>query len=311
MAVTIWRRLLVDRIGITGVISTGDLYKHVYGQFFTLEYEQKQLLPEGKIKIRMNKYSMRLDYYPAYTYKKAGRRKIADITLGVNNIPGKKALHRYMTLTLYPSQFLAGDFDNFKSVFDALFHPISYSLLYQKGRVNYLELAADSLSHKHHGFLPYRKYCTKSDIYKEKNGHLGTTYLGSNTSGLRFRIYDKYKQLGDTGKATLTKLLPHTRIESVARRLGKAPVELLTTENPFKKLLIADFAKAQSASKDEDWQNFINESLTENGVPNALSKRPPNKRKKYMAMLDALQVPWWNPDDVWKELPAALGRINP
>jgi hypothetical protein len=311
MAVNIWRYLLVDRIGITGVIPSAALYKHVYGQFFTMNEEQKLLLPGGKIKIRKNKYSMRLDYYTEYTHKTAGRRKIADITLGSYKISGKKSVDRYLTLTLYPSQFQAGEFEHFKSVFDALFEPITYSLLHHTGRVNYLELAADSLSHKHHGFLPYRKYCTKSHIHKEDDGHLGTTYLGSNTSDLRFRLYDKYKQLHDTGKATFTKVLPHTRIESVVRRLGVAPADLIEMENPFKKLLIADLVKAYSASKDADWQNFISESLTEEGVPYALAKRPMNKRKKYMAMLDYRQVSWWSPTGVWKRLPVALSRIAP
>ncbi|WP_220635663.1 replication initiation factor domain-containing protein [Georgfuchsia toluolica] len=300
----------MDRIGITVVISGQNLYKHVYGQFYSMRDEQKQLLPEGKIKIRQNKYSMRLDYYAAYTHKKAGRRKIADITLGANKLPGKLALHRYMTLTLYPSQFQDGEFDHFKSVFDMMFDPIMYPVLFQTGKVNYLELAADSLSHNHHSFLPYRKYVTKSDIYKKGDSYLGTTYLGSNTSGLRFRLYDKAKQLNDTGKSTFTKIFPHTRIEAVMRRLGVAPVDLIKMKNPFKKMLIADLAKAQSACADEEWQNFMSESQQE-GVPAALSKLPANKRKKYLGMLDDMQVPWWNPDEVWKELPLALSRIEP
>ena len=313
MAVHIWRRLLVDRIGITVVIPSGELYNHVFGQLYTMEEEQKQFLPGGIIKIPPNKnkmYPVRLDYYAAYTYKKAGRRKILDITVGAPKLFGKTTPHRHMTLTLYPSQFQAGEFENFKSVFDTLFDPIAYSMLYHTGKVNYLELAADSLSHMHHGFLPYRKYCTKSHIHKEDDGYLGTTYLGSETSDLRFRLYDKYKQLGDTGKVTFTKLLPHTRMESVVRRLGVAPADLIQMENPFKKLLIADLAKAQSASDNEDWQNFITESL-QDGVPDALSKRPQNIRKKYLKMLDDRQVSWWNPDDIWKELPVALDRIAP
>ena len=310
MAVSIWMYLLVDRVGITGVIPSVQMYKHVYGQFFTMEDEQKQLLPGGKIKIRKNKYSMRLDYYAEYTHKKAGRRKIADITLGANKLPGKKTLHRYLTLTLYPAQFHVGDFEHFKTVFNALFDPITYSALFQAGKVNYLELAADSLFYEHHSFLPYRKYVKKSNIYKKGESYLGTTYIGSETSALRFRIYDKRKQLLDTGKVPFTKLLPQTRMESVMRRLGVAPVDLIHMGNPFKKLLIADLAKAQSASKDEDWQKFIAEGL-QVGVPRALSTRPTNKRKKYLKMLDDRQVSWWNPDDVWQELPVALGRIAP
>ena len=311
MAVSIWRNLLVDRIGITGVIPSVEMYKHVYGQFFTMKDEQKLLLPGWKIMVRKNKYSTRLDCYAAYTWKKSGRRKIADITISVTKLSGKKTPHRYMTLTLYPSQFQADEFEHFKSVFDMLFEPITYLLLYQTGKVNYLELAADWLSRKHHSFLPYRKYCTKSEIYKEGDGYLGSTYLGSKISDLRFRIYDKQKQLNDTGKSTFTKVLPHTRIEAAMRRMGVAPADLIQMKNPFKKLLIADLAEAKSASPDADWQAFIVESLTHEGVPDALSKRPQNVRKKYLAMLDKRQVSWWNPDKIWTELPLALKRVAP
>ncbi|MBS0323278.1 MAG: hypothetical protein JSR19_05430, partial [Proteobacteria bacterium] len=179
MAVTIWRYLLVDRIGITGTIVGEKLYKHLYGQFSTMEQEEKNLLPGGRIIRRPAKYSVRLDYYPEYSWKKAGRRKIVDLTLGAYKIPGKKSGGRYITLTLYPSQFRGEEFADFKSTFNALFDPITYPLLYQTGRVNYLELAVDSHTHKHHGFLPYRKYCTQSSIFKEKSGHLGSTYIGS------------------------------------------------------------------------------------------------------------------------------------
>jgi len=313
VAVNIWRYLLVDRIAITGVIPSIELYNHVFGQLYTMEAEQAQFLPGGKIIIAPNKnkmYPVRLDYYAEYTYKKVGRRKILDITVGAPKLFGKKTPHRYMTLTLYPSQFQAGEFENFKSVFDTLFDPITYSMLYHTGKVNYLELAADSLSHRHHGFLPYCKYVKVSDIYKSAAAQLGTTYIGSPKSNRFFRIYDKYKQLLDTGKATFTKVFPHTRIEYAVRRLGVTASDLIEMENPFTKLLIADLAKAQVASDDEDWQAFIAESL-QNGVPDTLSKRPKNKRKKYLGMLDDRPVSWWNPDDVWNELPVALGRIAP
>ena len=90
MAVNVWRYMMIDRIGITGVIQSEGLYKHCYGQFFTMKDEQKQLLPGWKIIVRKSKYSTRLDCYAAYTWKKAGRRKIADITVGANKLPGKR-----------------------------------------------------------------------------------------------------------------------------------------------------------------------------------------------------------------------------
>lgn len=311
MAVTIWRQLLVDRVGITGQIQGFSLYKYLQGQIRAMKEEQKTFLPTGKITTTKNKYSIRLDYYAVYTWKKAGRRKIADITLGAYKIPGKKSGGRYLTLTLYPSQFQGEEFANFKSIFSSLFDPVTYAVLYHTGKVNYLELAVDSHSHKQHSFLPYRKYCTDSKIFEETNGHLGSTYLGSVTSNLRFRVYDKYKQLLDTGKPVVTKGLPHTRIEAVMRRLGIAPVELVDIEkNPFKALRIADLQLAKSASSDNDWQMFLADSLTV-GVPKALAQRPMNIRKKYSGILDSLQVSWWKPGDVWEYLPITVAKIVP
>lgn len=311
MAVTIWRQMLVDRIGITGKIPSQDLYKHLFAQLHSMKEEQKTLLPTGKVIVRKNKYSIRLDYYTAFTLKKAGRRKIADLTLGAYKNSGKKTGGRYITLTLYPSQFRGEEFAHFKNIFNTLFDPVTYPQLYQTGKVNYLELAVDSHTHKHHSFLPYRKYCAKSSIFKEADGYLGSTYIGSVSSNLRFRVYDKYKQLLDTGKPVVTKGLPHTRIEVVMRRMGIPPAKIVELEkNPFKSLLIADLQKSATASLEKDWQMFIADCLCD-GAPSALAKRPMNIRKKYLAMLDSRQVSWWKPDDAWKYLPAAVAKILP
>jgi hypothetical protein len=308
----IQRRLLIDRISMLVVVGSQDLHKFLYAQFnYMFEYQSDFHPPGGKIKISKNKYTTRLDYYSEYTYEKPGRRKIADITLGATKISGQQKLYWYLTLTLYPSQFRTGEFQHFKYAFDKVFHEHPYSLLFNQGRVNYLELAADLLSHQNHSFLPHRKYFRDSRIWKEKDGYCGSTYLGSRISDQYIRIYDKKKQLLDTGKAPFTSVFPHTRIEAVMRRLGVAAADLCEIPNPFVKLLIADLAKAKAASTDNDWQAFLIECITEDGVPKALSKRPYNIRKQYRAMLDGLPVSWWQPQKRWKDMPKALEVIAP
>ena len=306
----LWKPLVVDRIGITFVIPDEDLYNHIYGQLFTFKEEQGTYLPSGKIVIRKNPHCTRLDYYPAYSHKKAGRRKIADLTVGSCSKPGKGVTHKYFTLTLYPSQFQVGEFEHFKSNFDLLFNPLSYLQMHESGTVNYLELAADSLSQKHHSFLPYRKGCKNSSIYFDsKTGQLGTTYIGSRTSNFRFRIYDKRKHLIETGKTPDPNWKTHTRIEAVMRRLGITPAELCQLDNPFTKLQIVDVITTQGASEDKDWQSFIENSM-QIGIPKAL---PSNayQRKKFRALLDETQCQWWNPNFIWLGLPDALGVIAP
>ncbi|OOG58897.1 replication initiation factor domain-containing protein [Polaromonas sp. C04] len=306
---SIWKRLLVDRISITVVIGSKDFYHQTENRLYTLKAKQPALLPLGKIKVFQGQYLRRLDYYAAYGKSKASKRKIADIKVGANRLFGGKSMHRYFSLTLYPSQFKAGDFQTFKDLLTAVMPEFNYAKLHQTGKVTYLELAADSLTHKHHSFLPYRKYTKTSKIWKEDGGHLGTTYIGSNTSPQRFRIYDKHKQLLDTGKEPYSNVFPQTRIEAVVRKLGVAPVDLINMKNPFKKLAIADLAAAKAASDDQDWQDFIVESL-KIGVPQALSNHP-TIRKKYMAMLDTVQAPWWSPEFLWQGLPKALAVIAP
>lgn len=106
MSVTIWRRLLVDRIGIKVLINP-DLYKHVYGQFFSMVEMQPELLPAGKMIVIKDKktHTTCLHYYAAYTHKEAGRREIVDITLVAYKLPGKTNVYRYLTLTFVPVQW--------------------------------------------------------------------------------------------------------------------------------------------------------------------------------------------------------------
>jgi hypothetical protein len=299
---------MIDRIGITAILGDQGMYSNMLQQLDGMAGMQDEILPDGKIIIRKHGYRVRLDYYPEYSKKKAGRRKILDISIGCTKNPKTNAIHAYFTLTLYPSQFENDEFHAFKWRFDALFDPMTYSSLFQIGKVNYLELAKDSYSNLSHSFLPYQKYVRDSLIYTEKSGHLGTTYLGSVKSYSRFRIYDKKRQLLAAGKKPYSLIFPHTRIEAVLRRTGLTPAMLATMKNPFEKLLIADLAKAKEFTGD-CWQKFLVESLSM-GVPKALQKFP-EQRKKFLSMLDSIPVQWWMPENLWSEMPAAINRIAP
>ncbi len=300
---------MIDRIGITIGIDSEDKYKMVYSQLYSMTDEQKHFVPNGKIIVRKGKYTTRLDYYPAYGKSKSERRKIADITIGANKIEGMLGLYRHLTLTLYPQNFRDEEFLRFQEMLSLLLPDYDYAKLFELGKVNYLELAVDNYSHKCHSFLPYRKGCVNSEIFKESTGHLGTTYLGSKKSDIRFRIYDKNKCLIDKGHEPATKSFPNTRIEVALRRTGLRPKELLALDNPFTKLRIADLDQLLALSAALDWQQFLDDART-NGVPYALSKQP-NKRRKFRGMIDSVQVGWWSPESIWKDLPKALAKIAP
>ncbi|MDR3368096.1 hypothetical protein [Rhodoferax sp.] len=308
MAVEVWRHLLVDRIAITVTMKSLDLYKFALSQLYGLVDIQKDLLPLGRIFVRKEEYCTRLDYYPEYKMKQT-RRCIANITVGSNVLFGKGGVHRYFKLTLYPSQFQGEDFDRFKSVLEDHLPDFNYKRLHMYGKVNYLELALDSLTHPNHTFLPYQKYVNISQIYPETDGTMGTTYICSEEGNQRFRIYDKRRQLHDKGSAQHTKGLPHTRIELVLRRTGMTASELTSLENGFAKLRISDLTKAKNYSTDPVWQAFLAACLV-HGVPDSL-KSFPMQRKKYLAVLDSFPVSWWHPETKWLQLPNALKRIEP
>lgn len=297
----------MDRIAITVVMKSKDLYDFAYSQLYGIAALEKDLVPKGKITVVHEQYCTRLSYYPAYN--KNEKRRIAVITVGANILFGVGKLHRYFTLTLHPSQFKGQEFADFKETLSVLLPEFNYEKLFYTGKVNYVEFAADSHTHQKNSFLPYRKYCKESDVWPEPNGDLGTTYLGGKTSDLRFAIYDKSVQLIAKGKSPITKHFPHTRIEARMRRLGITAAELKTLKNPFSKLLIADLAAAQALSPEPDWQDFLT-NAEHNGVPKELSANPA-LRKQRMKSLGSVQVKWWSPVKTWGNQTQALAAIAP
>lgn len=298
MAVSIWKGLLIDRIHMCVAVGGKDLYGFVLSQVHGMKDIQAQLVPHGKIMVNSKKYHTRMDYYP-----KKNKDKIADIEIGTT-----KSKHKYFKLGLYPSKFGPGEFEHFKYILEVLLPEFNYPCLYNTSKVSYIELAADSLSITAHSFIPFRARCNCSKVFHEQDGSKGTTYVGSETSKLMFRIYDKFKQL-------MAKNLPapykkHTRIEARCGSNGLSPCDLLSQMvNPFEKLEVADLLAARNASKAKEWQSFLDQCLIV-GSAKALAQHP-KQRKNFMCMLRAAAVWWWNPQHVWKGLPRALCAIAP
>jgi hypothetical protein len=296
MAVNIWIYLVVDRIHISVNVSS---YQHgiVVTQLKGMKDIQADLVPDGKITMTPKKYCTRLDYYPT----KKG--KIAEIEIGAN-----KSGHGYFKLVLYPSKFGPGEFEHFREVLDLLLPAFSYEKLYQTGRVSYIELAADSLTHTTHSFIPFRSRCNHSLIFTESDEAKGSTYVGSKLSPLRHCIYDKRKQQLKKNLPALYKT--HTRIESRSRHIGLSPCDLQAKmNNPFQRLEIADLQAARDTSKDQTWHEFLDQCL-EVGSAQALVQHP-KRRTQFMKMFRTAIASWWKPHDVWLGLPRALKVIAP
>ena len=303
---------MIDRISMLVAIPSEDLYKFMYSQLFSMRDEKKTIVPDGNIQICFDKvkYTTRLDYYPEFANVKGGKRKIADITIGKNKIQGQETVYRHLTLTLYPSKVKGNEFERFKENLNILFQEHGYPAFYNNAKVNYLELAYDSNSEVNHSFLPYQSYISRSSVYKEKDGSCGTLYIGSSKSNAQFRIYDKLKKNIADGLATKQDA-PHTRFESVQKRLGLSPNELGEISNPFPKLKIADLGRAKALHVDSAWPGFLITCQLE-GVPKALHMvKEQARRKKYLAALNSIPVPWWKPHAAWKYFPEALLKIAP
>ena len=295
VAVNIWIWMQVDRIHISVGVGK-ELHGLIVSLLDGLKDAQTDWVPNGKITITKHQYHRRLNYYPVKG------RKIADMEIGAT-----KSKQGYFRLGLYPSKFGPGEFQHFKEMLELLM-PFSYEKLFETGRVSYIELAQDSLTHVAHTYIPFRARCNCSSIYADESGK-GSTYLGSKASSLRFCVYDKHKQ-------QVEKKLPaayetRTRFESRSRHIGLSPFELTEKMvNPFKWLEIADLQAAREASKEKAWQQFL-DLCVEIGSASALAQQVKQQRKQFMKMLRAVAVPWWNPQDVWQGFPRALKTIAP
>jgi hypothetical protein len=295
VSIEIWKALVVDRVHLT--IPVGQYVHSVLMSILTgLPDMQSDHVPKGKITITKKYAHTRVDWYPAK------KRKIAEMEVGAS-----KSGHRYFRLTLYRSKFGPEEFEYFKFIFTLLM-PWTYKQLFDGARVSYIELAADSLSHVAHTFVPFRPKCSYSKIYVDKKGELGTTYLGSPLSALMFRIYDKHRQQLQTGFTPAYKT--HTRIEAASRHTGLTVSELTSKmANPFLRLEIADLLTARQLTNDETWQAFLDRALAV-GSAQALSEHP-KQRRQYVKLLRMAAASWWKSEDPWNGLPKALEAIAP
>lgn len=299
MTISIWYPQIIDRIHMT--ISIGKnthLYGVLIGQLSGMEDIQSVLVPKGKITVFKQKYVTRLGYYPSDK-----KRKIADLEIG-----STKSNHMYFKLGLYPSKFQSNEFAIFKEHMEILFQ-ITYDLMFHTARVSYIELAADSMTHKFQTFIPFRQRINWSKTWPLEDLKKSTVNLGSELSKKRFCIYNKAKELADKKCAGKHKI--RTRFEARLRHIGMSASDIQEhLPNPFSCLEIASLAKAREVSTSVEWHSFLDRCL-EDGSAQALSQCTKPVRKQYTMALRTCAVTWWNPDYLWQVLPRALNAIAP
>jgi hypothetical protein len=297
--VSIFIELVVDRIRLSVVIGSGELYSFAVDQLFEMEALQKDFLPTGVIRVKSKYSSTRLDYYPVKG------RKIADIEV----LTGKGKV-RYFWLGLYPSKFKKGEFEKLKEVLALFLEPFEYVKLFHTARVSYIELAVDSLSFKNHSFVPFVGKLQDSYVYTDQSGEKGSIYLGSESGRFRFIFYDKAKEIKEKLKQ-VPKYSIQTRVEARVRGCGLTADELsLKLKNPFVRVEIAEPSKFGSACDNADFKTFISR-CSEIGYCSARRELPIKIQRAYLKLLRDAQAWWWNPKKIWQNLDQALTVIAP
>ncbi|WP_367846546.1 hypothetical protein [Rhodoferax sp. WC2427] len=297
----------VDRIHLVRHISWA-IYKLIGSQLWGLYnlVKNKNILVKSsnvkfKITIKSGAHGLRLGYYP----EKKGA-KLADLIICKTKIN-----MGYFKLCLYPGHFPPQEYEvHFAELENlmAVFLPVSYAEMYEHAKVSYIELASDNGSQKMGTFLVSRPKVVQSSRFLEKDGSLGTHYLGAKNGVRRDRIYDKNRQMAKIGKSRLG---TWTRFEVSIRNTGLHVWELgEKLGNPFLSMHVADLAKAYSFTNDVVLLNFLKYSESV-GTATALKHQMPKYKVAARKLLKLARATWWKPVSVGKFLQTAFEQFTP
>lgn len=132
---------------------------------------------------------------------------------------------------------------------------------------------------------------SSSTVFTDSDGNIETIYLGSPSSKIQHKIYDKTEEQQNKGNS----MPQHTRIEVSIRKVSYQDLMLL---NPFEKLQLFYAPRSNSP--------FIQKAKSE-GLQEALRQLTKKKREQQEAMLIKLICAWWSPSNV---LPKYLIKIS-
>jgi hypothetical protein len=293
-------RMKVDQITITSNIPALQQSLSLKAKFWTLPSAIKKYFSNGRCTVPPPKNSgvIIASIYPDKTNKD---RMIAALIVGVT-----ESSHRYFSLTLYPGKMSPSEFFVFKVFLAGEFPQYAYANLFATGRVSRIDLAIDILSVPKSALFPYRPKCRTVTVLEAG----GTTYLGSKTSGLMFRIYDKVKQLLETGKPAAGHACI-TRVEARLKATKSAPCELAQNlKNPFTVLHLAELQVLRDTATDPLWHEFLDRAEV-HGHCVALASIPKSTRGIFSKRLKACGAWWWQPAELWKGIGPALAWLDP
>ncbi|HWW08139.1 replication initiation factor domain-containing protein [Collimonas sp.] len=299
MALSIIRRVGIDRIAFNLSLKGKELHSLIRKNIWDLVSNKKKLSPFWKITFP----KPITDDYLCLNFELHSKQIAFQLTLA------REYEHRYFRLDLYPDKFSENEFEEIKKVVSLAIAPLDYDYLFKKGKVSYIEVYADFLSHPMHTFIPLRTHISDSQIIVE-NGIKGTLYLGAQKSDSRHAFYDKKKQLLEK-KGLETPYAIWTRIEARLTHPGHKPCDLLMhLPNPFNKISIVDPIRARKISIDSEFHKLL-DACEENGSGSAFRGYLPYEKKVFRQKLKTCLVWWWRPEKLWGHFPNALAKITP
>lgn len=297
MALSILKRVGIDRTAFNLSLKDKEFYNRIRDNFWKLISNKKKMLSFFEISFKNPDDCLRINF------KLHAKQVAFQLTVA------REYEHRYFRLDLYPDKFSQSEFEDVKKIVNFAIDPLDYDYLFQKGKVSYIEIYADFLSHPLHTFIPLRSYISDSQIFME-NGVKGTLYLGAQLSDSRDAFYDKKKALLEKEELET----PHaiwTRIESRRTHPDLKPCELLEhLPNLFKRISIVDPVKARKISDDSEFHKLL-DACEENGSGYAFKGHSPYKKMLFRKELKTCLVWWWRPEKLWSHFPNALAKITP
>ncbi len=208
--------------------------------------------------------------------------------------------NNFLRVELNPSHYNAKGQKNLQQLFDYLFGTDFTNRMYEECVVTKVDLAVD-LPREIDFVMSYPRINTSSMRYL--NGKLLEQTLGGARGRTSIKAYNKLEERLQRG-AKVNKAVPWTRIELRLRDQRCSISELDSLTTPFEKLKFYPWDMPEYMG-----QQFVRLVHSE-GLPGALKTRRPEIRELIKQELRGLEISLFNSDDIHRQWPQALRRLD-
>lgn len=189
----------------------------------------------------------------------------------------------------------SGAIDKTMAYLDAVFTEIGgmgFFDFISHGKVTKLDTCVDIDDRSPEDYIFKSRYSKSNQNIFDKDGRLGTVYMGKKSS-TQYIAYNKAKELyGDNTDKNIL------RIE-VSHKPNIMVTDLIHAKNMFKNLSVYSLESDAPPIETGYWLAF-KDSCRFRGAKDALKQQPLQIRKILKAFLPEQTVPWWGFDDCWK-----------